>query len=78
MQLKSENKIMTVTTNSETNEMAKADDVETLNKTKNENKRGLGQWLDKIAKPDLQVSPHLHFATSFTIFIFILIFNYIL
>jgi hypothetical protein len=73
IQLKSENKIMTVTTN----EMAKADEVEKLTKTKNENQRGLGQRPDKIAKPGLQISPHLPFATAFTIFILILIFNYI-
>ncbi len=40
-------------------------------------KRGLGQRLDKLAKPDLQVSPHLYFATAFLIFILIFIFNYI-
>jgi hypothetical protein len=67
---------MTFTTNSKTNVTAKADEVETLNKTRNESKRGLGQRLDKMAKPELQVPPHLHFATAFTIFI--LIFNYIL
>jgi hypothetical protein len=67
---------MTFTTDSKTNETAKADEVETLNKTKNESRVRLGQRPDKMIKPDLQVSPHLHFATAFTISI--LIFNYIL
>ncbi len=67
---------MTFTTDSKTKETARADEVETLNKTKNESRIRLGQQLAKMIKPDLQVSPHLHFATTLTVSI--LTFNYIL
>jgi hypothetical protein len=88
IQPKSENKIMTFMTESKTKETAKIDEVKTLNKTKNESRIRLGQRLDKMIEPDLQVSLHLHFATAFTISIVIfsylvfsisiLIFNYLL
>ncbi len=88
IQAESENKIMTVTTHSKTNETAKADEVKTLNRTKNESRIRLRKRLGRMIEPDLQVSPHLHFTTAFiipiVIFIYFLfdisifIFNYLL
>jgi hypothetical protein len=71
---RSENKIMTFTTDTITRKTVKADEVETINKTNNESRIRLGKRLDQMIKPDLHVSPHLQVATVFTISIAIFIY----
>ena len=65
---------MTFSTDSKVKVTAKADEVRTIRKTKNEIRMKLGKQLDKMTESDLQGSFHLHFATAFTISIVIFIY----
>jgi hypothetical protein len=61
-------------TDSKTNATAKADEVKAIIRTKNEIRTRLGEWIDQMTEPDLEVSFHLPCTTAFTISIVIFIY----
>jgi hypothetical protein len=70
---KSENKIVTFSTEIETNVTAKADEVKAMRKTQTEFRMKLGKQLDKSTGSEVPVTLPLHFATTFNISILICI-----
>jgi hypothetical protein len=73
IKMKNENKLVTFSTDSKAKVIAKADEVKALGKSQAEFRKEIGKQIDNRTRSDLQVTLHLHFATTFAISILICI-----